>query len=133
MLMFRKGLTPAGNYSLARLNANTMFMDFKLSLRFQFAFFFFLLAYIHCQAFNYYFSCSSVDTPCAYSRLIRQEEVKIILVNFHPSLTYECFQLATQLVRVDLKNKHFVEGVEVQRVEQISLKQFLSQHFRFLP
>ena len=131
MLMFRKGLTPAVNYSLARLNANTMFMDFKLSLRFQFAFFFFLLAYIHCQAFNYYFSFSSVDTPCVYSRLIRQEEVKIILVN--PSLTCECFQLATQLVRVDLKNKHFVEGVEVQRVEQISLKQFLSQHFRFLP
>ena len=77
MLMFRKGLTPAGNYSLARLNANTMFMDFKLTLRFQFAFFFFLLAYIHCQAFNYYFSFSSVDTPCVYSRLIRQEEVKI--------------------------------------------------------
>ena len=131
MLMFRKGFTPAVNYSLARLNANTMFMDFKLTLRFQFAFFFFLLAYIHCQAFNYYFSFSSVDTPCVYSRLIRQEEVKIILVN--PSLTCECFQLATQLVRVDLKNKHFVEGVEVQRVEQISLKQFLSQHFRFLP
>lgn len=66
MLMFRKGLTPAVNYSLARLNANTMFMDFKLTLRFQFAFFFFLLAYIHCQAFNYYFSFSSVDTPCVY-------------------------------------------------------------------
>ena len=118
MLMFRKGLTPAVNYSLARLNANTMFMDFKLTLRFQFAFFFFLLAYIHCQAFDYYFSFSSVDTPCAYSRLIRLEEVKIILVNFHPSLTYECFQLATQLVRVDLKNKHFVKELRFRELSK---------------